>query len=128
VHPDVLKFCREELLTDDYFHAVLEAAKSVLDKIRSKTGLTDDGNILIDRALAGDPPMLAINELREKSEISEQKGFVYLVRGTVSMFRNPTAHAARIHWPMQREDAEDLLSLVSFIHRRLDASWMPPRT
>ena len=26
-HPDVLRFCREELLADNYFHAVLEAVK-----------------------------------------------------------------------------------------------------
>lgn len=127
VHSDVLKFCRQELLADNYFHAVLEAAKSVLDKIRDKTGLTDDGNALIDRALTGEPPMLAINPLKTENDRSEQKGFANLVRGTVGMFRNPTAHAPRIHWPMARDDAEDLLSLVSLIHRRLDASKMPPR-
>lgn len=127
VHPDVLEFCREELLADDYFHAVLESVKSVLGKIRGMTGLTDDGNLLIDRALTGDPPMLAINGLSDDSEKSEHKGFVHLVRGTVGMFRNPTAHAARIHWPMQRADAEDLLSLVSLIHRRLDESRKLPR-
>ena len=33
VHPDVLRFCREELLADNYFHAVMEAVKSVADKI-----------------------------------------------------------------------------------------------
>lgn len=127
VHPDVLKFCQEELLADDYFHAVLEAVKSVLDKLRARTGLADDGNTLIDRALSGDPPMLAINPLLSESEKSEQKGFANLVRGTVGMFRNPTAHAPRIHWSMTKEDAEDLLSLVSLIHRRLDAAVMPPR-
>lgn len=127
VHPDVLKFCREELLADNYFDAVLEAAKSVLEKIRSKTGLTDDGAALVDRALSGDPPMIAINRLGSDSEKSEQKGFANLVRGMVGMFRNTTAHAPRINWPMNKDDAEDLLSLVSLMHRRLDASRMPPR-
>ena len=32
VHPDVLRFCREELLADNYFHAVMEAVKSVADR------------------------------------------------------------------------------------------------
>jgi len=126
VHPDVLWFCREELLADDYFHAVLEAVKSIMDKLRSRTGLTDDGNTLIDRTLAGDPPILAINPLKTESEKSEQKGFANLVRGTTGMFRNTTAHAPRIHWAMTKEDAEDLLSLASLIHRRLDAAHMPP--
>lgn len=127
VHPDVLRFCRAELLADNYFHAVLEAVKSVADKLRARTGLTDDGATLVDRVLAGNPPMLAINPLKNDSETSEQKGFANLVRGTFGMFRNPTAHEARLNWPMTKDDAEDLLSLVSLIHRRLDAAHMPPR-
>jgi uncharacterized protein (TIGR02391 family) len=127
VHPDVLRFCREELLADNYFHAVLEAVKSVADKLRARTGLTDDGAPLVDRALTGDPPMLAINPLKTESEKSEQRGFANLLRGTFGMFRNTTAHEARINWPMTKDDAEDLFSLVSLIHRRLDAAHMPPR-
>lgn len=127
VHPDVLRFCRSELVADNYFHAVLEAVKSVADKLRARTGLTDDGNTLVDRVLGGNPPMLAINPLRTDSERSEQKGFANLVRGAFGMFRNTTAHEARIHWTMSKSDAEDLLSLVSLIHRRLDGATMPPR-
>ena len=40
VHADVLRFCRAELVADNYFHAVLEASKSIADKLRTKTGLT----------------------------------------------------------------------------------------
>lgn len=127
VHPDVLRFCREELLADNYFHAVLEAVKSVADKIRQRTGLTDDGAVLVDRAFSGDTPMLAINELKSESEKGEQRGFSNLVKGTFSMFRNTTAHAPRIHWQMSKEDAEDLFSMVSLMHRRIDAAIMPPR-
>jgi uncharacterized protein (TIGR02391 family) len=127
VHPDVLRFCRAELVADNYFHAVLEATKSVADKIRQRTGLTDDGNTLVDDALAGDSPLLAINPLTTASDRSEQKGFANLVRGIFGMFRNITAHEPRIHWPMKREDAEDLLSLASMIHRRLEAAHRPPR-
>ena len=125
VHPDVLKFCRAELLADNYFHAVQEAVKSVADKMRNRTGLTDDGAVLVDRVLSGNLPLLAVNALSTASERSEQSGFANLVRGTFGMFRNPTAHEARINWPMTKEDAEDLLSLVSLIHRRLDAAVKP---
>ena len=127
VHPDVLKFCDAELLVEDYFHAVLEATKSIADKLRSRTGLTDDGATLVDRALSGDPPMLAINALQTESEKSEQRGFLNLIKGVFGMFRNPPAHQARIQWVMDQADAEDLLSLASLIHRRLDAATMPPR-
>ncbi len=128
VHPDVLAFCKEELLTDDYFHAVLEATKSLAQKLRDRTGLTDDGGALVDRSLSGATPMLAINALKTDSERSEQKGFANLCKGIFGMFRNPTAHAPRIHWSMSQEDAEDLMSLLSLAHRRLDAAHMPPRT
>jgi len=37
VHPDVLAFCRAELLQKNYFHAVFEATKSVADKIRGRS-------------------------------------------------------------------------------------------
>lgn len=127
VHEDVLRFCHEELLADNYFHAVLEAVKSVADKLRTRTGLTDDGATLVDRALSGSPPLLAINPLNTKSEKDEQKGFANLLKGTFGMFRNPTAHEAKINWAMSKDDAEDLLSLVSLIHRRIDGAHMPPR-
>jgi uncharacterized protein (TIGR02391 family) len=127
VHPDVLRFCRDELLADNYFHAVLEAVKSIADKMRKLTGLTEDGDLLVTHALSGEPPLIAINPLKSYSEQAEQRGFANMVRGTFGMFRNPTAHEARINWQMTKEDAEDLLSLVSLIHRRLDGSHMPPR-
>lgn len=120
VHPDVLRFCRAELVADNYFHAVLEATKSIADKLRSKTELVDDGVILADKALTGDIPMLAINSLSTESQKSEQRGFSNLVKGTFGMFRNTTAHEARVFWAMSKADAEDLLSLASLIHRRLD--------
>ncbi len=127
VHPDVLKFCREELLADNYFHAVLEATKSLAQKLRDQTGLSDDGAILVDRALSGDKPMLAINTLLTESERSEQRGFATLCKGIFGMFRNPIAHAPKVHWTMSKTDAEDLMSLLSLAHRRLDAAYMPPR-
>ncbi|PHX45942.1 hypothetical protein AO263_12190 [Pseudomonas sp. NZIPFR-PS5] len=127
VHPDVLKFCRAELLADNYFHAVQEAVKSVAAKMRDRTGLADDGAPLVDRVLGGEPPLLAINQRSTMSERSEHSGFANLVRGTFGMFRNPAAHEARIHWEMTKDDAEDLLTIVSLIHRRLDKAHMPPR-
>ena len=122
VHPDVLRFCEAELLADNYFHAVLEAVKSVADKIRARTGLTEDGAALVDHALGGDLPKLAINTRTTESEKSEQRGFVNLLRGMIGMFRNTTAHEARINWTITKDDAEDLFSLVSLVHRRLDAA------
>ena len=119
-HQDVFKYCKAELLADNYFHSVFEAAKSVADKIRIKTGLTEDGSFLIDKAFSVDNPLLKINELQSETEKSEHKGFANLLKGMFGMFRNTTAHAPKIKWEINEEDALDMLSLISLIHRRLD--------
>lgn len=71
--------------------------------------------------------MLVINPRQTVSEKSEQSGFANLVKGAFGMFRNPTAHEAKVHWTMTEADAEDLLSIASLIHRRLDAASTAPR-
>jgi uncharacterized protein (TIGR02391 family) len=126
VHPDVLAFCRAELMQENYFHAVLEATKSVAAKLRQRTGLTADGGELVDRALGGDRPLLAINTLRTAPERSEQSGLSNLLKGTFGTFRNPTAHAPKVVWPIAENDALDLLTLVSYLHRRIDTAVRTP--
>ncbi|HCE2692854.1 TPA: TIGR02391 family protein [Vibrio parahaemolyticus] len=121
VHPDVLYYCREELLVDNYFHAVFEATKSVADKIRNKTGLTSDGANLVNEAFSiKGVPHLALNSLETESERSEQKGFGNLLVGLFGTFRNTTAHAPKVTWKIEELDALDILSMVSLVHRRLD--------
>jgi uncharacterized protein (TIGR02391 family) len=126
VHPDVLEFCKAELLADNYFHAVLEATKSVASKIRKISRLGSDGAVLVDEAFSlkdNGIPIIAINLLRNVTEQSEQKGFMNLLKGLFGTFRNPTAHAEKIYWPMPEEDALDILAIVSLVHRKLDKSY-----
>jgi len=120
VHNEVLRFCQAELVADNYFHAVFEATKSVADRIRTMSGLTSDGADLIDKAFSTKSPILAINTLTTETEQSEQAGFGMLLKGIFGTFRNVTAHAPRIKWQMLEDDALDLLTMVSFAHRKLD--------
>ena len=122
IHPDVLAFCRAELLVDNYFHAVFEATKSIAEKIRIKTKLTSDGSELVDQAFAykNKVPYLALNSLATPSHQSEQNGFMHLLKGIFGTFRNTTAHAPKITWNIDEQDALDILSTVSLIHRKLD--------
>jgi len=130
VHHDVLKFCRAEFLQDNYFHAVLEATKSVADKIRALSGLPGDGAELAVQALASGKagmPFIAFNRLCTDSEKSEQNGLMNLMQGMFGTFRNTTAHAPKVSWNMTEQDALDLLTMVSFLHRRLDGAVRTPR-
>lgn len=123
VHPDVLRFCKAELLHKNYFHAVFEATKSVADKIRQKTGLSSDGAELVDQAFGistNGYPLLAFNSLQTQTERGEHRGLMNLLKGMFGTFRNVTAHAPKISWSINEQDALDLLTLASLLHRRLD--------
>lgn len=123
VHPDVLKFCISELVSDDYFHAVFESTKSLADKIRNKAGLDLDGTKLVDEAFGlgkSGTPILAFNSLQTETEKSEHKGLMNLLKGIFGVFRNVPAHEPRIHWNINEQDALDVMTLVSLLHRRLD--------
>ncbi|MFG1304661.1 TIGR02391 family protein [Xanthobacter autotrophicus] len=122
VHAEVLNYCRAELLDENYFHAVFEATKGVAERIRLLSGLTGDGADLVNKAFAGQQPVLALGLLTSESERSEQKGFANLLIGLFGAVRNPLAHAPKTNWPMSEQDALDILTLVSLIHRKLDGT------
>ena len=123
IHADVFRFCKAELLVDDYFHAVFEAAKSVADKIRDKSGCVEDGGTLIENALGykgGQTPLLVFNRWQTETEKNEHLGLMNLMKGMFGLFRNTVAHAPRIKWVIKEQDAFDMLTLASLLHRRLD--------
>lgn len=124
-HPEVMRYCQQELLVDNYLYAVQDAVRGVADKIRRRTGLNDDGADLVDQAFTGAPPLLAINALVSDGHVAEQKGFACLLKGVFGLFHEAADGEPRPHWNMTKEDAEDLLSLISLIHRRIDAASMP---
>lgn len=124
VHEDVLHYCRAELLQENYFHAVLEATKSIAAKIRALSGLSSDGAELAQSAFGlakdGSAPILAINELKTDTDRGEQRGFTNLLISLFGTVRNPLAHNPKVEWPMGERDALDILTLTSLIHRKLD--------
>jgi uncharacterized protein (TIGR02391 family) len=122
VHADVLECCRSEFLEENYFHTILEATKSVAKKIRDRTGLTLDGVALVNTAFNPDTPFLVWSTLYSDTEKSEHRGTMELLRGVFSSFRNLTAHKPKITHIYTEQDALDLLTLVSFLHRRVDAA------
>jgi uncharacterized protein (TIGR02391 family) len=126
VHKDVLDFCRAELLQENYFHAVFEAMKSIAAKIRRMSGLNADGADLVTQAFAlgkDCKPILAINPLKTDTDMGEQRGFANLLIGLFGTIRNPVAHNPKVEWPMPEQDALDILTTASLIHRKLDKTY-----
>jgi len=122
VHPRILEHCRAEILADNYFHAVLEAMKSITARLRELSGLDGDGSELVDGAFGGKTPLLAINTFQTETEQGEQRGFVSLLKGLYGMVRNPVAHEPKITWDMPEQDAVDILTTISLIQRKLDSA------
>jgi len=119
IHPEVLKYCRVELVQDNYFHAVFEATKGLAQRIRDASGIDTDGTALVDQVFSIKKPLLAINTLQTETERSEHKGFAALLKGCFAAIRNPLAHEPKILWDGE-DDAADYLSLISLLHRKLD--------
>jgi uncharacterized protein (TIGR02391 family) len=129
-HQEVVRYCREELLRNSNYHAVFETTRGVAQRLRDMTGLDVDGAALVDAAFAlgeHNSPRVRINALSTETERSEHKGFANLIKGVFGLFRNVTAHAPRIVWPVPENDALDLFTTLSLIHRRLDAADTPGR-
>jgi uncharacterized protein (TIGR02391 family) len=120
IHPKIYEYCNSELITENYFHSVFEAVKSIAEEIRKRTNLTLDGSELVDKALSVGNPLIKINSLQTETEQSEQKGFVNLIKGVFGMFRNTTAHAPKVVWLITEDEALDIMTTISLIHKKLN--------
>lgn len=119
LHPDVLRYCRAEVMEQNYFHAAFEATKGLAEKIREKSGATDDGAALVDKVFLAKEPLLALNQLETETELSQQRGLAFLLKGCFAAVRNPRAHEPRILWN-DEEDLADYFTLISLLHYKLD--------
>jgi uncharacterized protein (TIGR02391 family) len=122
VHSDIYKYCKAELLADNYFHAVFETTKGVADRLRYLANLKTDGGALVSEAFSSTKPILIINNFTNETDISEHKGFSNLLIGFFGMFRNTTAHVPKTNWVMTEQDALEIMTIASLCHRKLDKS------
>ena len=118
-HKEVFKYCKAELLQNNYFHSVLEANKGLFQRIRDLSNIYTDGNTLIEQVFSSNP-ILVINNYQSSSEKNEHNGFCNLLKGLCAMFRNPTAHEPKVDWNITEQDALEILGIISYCHRRLD--------
>lgn len=120
VHSILLQYCKAELLVDNYFHSVFEAVKSIADRLRRMTGSQTDGNALVDLVFSTSDPRVRINLISNDTERSEHIGLSNLIKGLFGLIRNPTAHAPKIKFAITEEDALDIMTTISMVHKKLD--------
>lgn len=119
-HAEIFRYCEADLVAEDCFTAVFEATKGLAERVRQLSGLDLDGHRLVEDALEGPNPVIRLNPFQTDTERNEQRGIAHLMRGAFSAFRNPYAHEPKVLWHISTEDALDLLTTLSLIHRRLD--------
>lgn len=119
-HREVLNCCTEELLSSDYFHAVTEAAKSLTNRISQCTGILEDGTRLIERAFSTTNPAVILSDLSTSSKRNEYRGIKEMLLGFNYAVRNVTAHEMRINWDVNEDEAINILSIISALHKVLD--------
>ena len=120
IHSKIYEYCNAELINENYFHSVFEAVKSIAEEIRKRTNLNLDGAELVDKAFSISNPLIKINSLQTETEQSEQKGFSNLIKGVFGMFRNTTAHAPKIVWEITEDEALDIMTTISLIHKKIN--------
>lgn len=122
IHSNVLQFCKPELLQDNYFHAIHEASKSVLVRLRELTLSNKDGSVLIEEALSFKSPAIVIDNstLTTPEQKNKHNTLKHLLLTIVFSYRNPTAHEAKVYNQRNEQDAITSLILISQAHNILD--------
>ena len=119
-HPAIETHCRELYGQGNYFHAVSEAAKLYNSLVKSKAKSTDDGQALMLKVWDTDKGVLKITLSSSETDRNFQDGIKFLSAGLMRAVRNPTAHEPALDWPIDEQDATDILSIVSFLLRQYD--------
>jgi uncharacterized protein (TIGR02391 family) len=90
-----------------------------MDEVKVVSGLSDDGDSLMNKAFGADKQMPAIqfNSLSTETERDEQRGIMYLFKGIVGL-RNSKAHSNRLFNDPSR--AHEYLALTGLLLRLLE--------
>jgi uncharacterized protein (TIGR02391 family) len=84
---------RSRFQSRHYADAVEAGVKALSERIRARTGRTEDGDPLMTLVFSPSKPLLRINQRRSKADESAQRGHMLLCQGVVAAWRNPRAHA-----------------------------------
>ncbi len=120
IHSEVLKYCTTELLAENYFHSIFEAAKGISERVREMSGVIEDGVKLYDLVFSVANPILKYNDLVTASEKNQQNGLKEMLYGITHYVRNVTAHEVKIKWIVDEDAAIEILTVMSFLHSALD--------
>jgi uncharacterized protein (TIGR02391 family) len=116
-NPQLCAATRSRFQSRHYADAVEAGVKALCERIRARTGRTEDGDALMTIVFSPSKPLLRINQGRSKADESAQRGHMLLCQGVVAAWRNPRAHALTDDDParclMMLETIADLIDTTS---------------
>lgn len=117
LHPRISSACASLFKNEHYADAVFEASKALVNFIKERSGRRDlDGADLMRKVFSINDPVLAFNELKDKSDQAEQEGMMHLYEGAVLAVRDPRAHS----FPSDSaQRALEYIGLLSLLANRL---------
>lgn len=108
LHPEIARAASKLYQDGHYANAVEASVKALNGLVRLRSGLEQDGTILMEQAFSPKKPKLKFNALENQSDKDEQLGFQMLFKGAVSGLRNPRAHG------FIEDDPERALEFIAF--------------
>jgi uncharacterized protein (TIGR02391 family) len=125
-HPEIERVSGNLFRDGHYKQAALEAYIRVIDEVKRKSGIGDDGDSLMNRAFGCDKqiPVIQFNSLQSDAERDEQRGIMFLFKGVVGL-RNSKAHSNTLFNDPSR--AHEYLALASLLLRLLEIAAVNPK-
>ncbi len=118
-HSEVRRNGKDLFSEERYFHAVFECSKALEKYIQQKSKSHLTGTKLMNNVLSL-RGSLKINLQQTQTEKDEQDGVRYLCMGLMMKVRNFTSHELALEKPIPKKDALDVLSLISYLYRKID--------
>jgi len=122
LHSVIEDACRELYKTGHYADATFAASKALVDFVKERSSRSDlDGSGLMTTVFSKNKPIIAFNDLYNKTDEDEQEGMMHLFVGGVLAVRNPRAHSFLEDSP---ERALEYICLLSLLAKKLDEAKM----
>lgn len=121
LHPAIIESSLEFYLTDHLREAVLNSVIAVFDLIRSRSGVDQDGENLVNNVFSLNTPKLVLSEIQTQSGRNDQQGFSEILKGVYKGIRNPKAHS--LSHDLTEEKTAQYLILSSLLARRVEEAF-----
>jgi uncharacterized protein (TIGR02391 family) len=109
---------RKLFVDGHYVRAVEEAYKCINNTVKAKSGLSANGQDLMNQAFSMKNPVLKLNALKTDSQRDEQLGYMLSLGGCMTGIRNPRAHEHQL-WDSP-DVALEMLAWANHLMRIID--------